>query len=107
MKGFIGNLLNMKPIVSLNEEDGSVLFDKAFSQKCNMKKVMRHIQHFLGQNPVREYFVLHADALQNTDLFINRMEELTGKPPLSVINKSPVVGLHAEKGTVAVALMAE
>ena len=107
MKGFIGNLLNMKPIVSLDDEGGSVLFDKAFSQKRNMKKVMQHIQNFLGQNTVREYFILHADAPDNADLFLSGMEKLTGKPPLSVINISPVVGLHAGKGTVAIALMAE
>lgn len=107
MKGFIGNLLNMKPIVSLDDQGGSVLFDKAFSQKANMKKVMNHVQEFLGKNAIREYFILHAEALDNADVFINGMKKLTGKPPLSVINISPVIGLHAGQGAVAIALMVE
>jgi hypothetical protein len=35
------------------------------------------------------------------------MQQLTGMLPLSVINISPVVGLNAGKGSVAVALMVE
>jgi DegV family protein with EDD domain len=107
MKGMIGNLLNMKPIVSLDDEGGSILFDKAFSQKGNMKKVMRYIREFLSENPVRNYVVLHAHAPETAEIFTNEMKELTGIPPISVINISPVVGLNAGEGTVAVAIMAE
>jgi len=107
MKGFIGNLLNMKPIISLDKEGGSVLFDKAFSQKGNMKKVIQHIRNVIDENPVRNYVILHADAFDNTELFNKQMQQLTGMSPLSVINISPVVGLNAGKGSVAIALMTE
>jgi fatty acid-binding protein DegV len=44
VKGWIARILNINPIVSLDNEGKTILFDKAFSQKANMKKVMKHIR---------------------------------------------------------------
>lgn len=107
MKGFIANLLNLKPIVSLDDKGGSVLFDKAFSQKGNMKKVLFHIRKIVGQNRIWNYVILHADAIENTEVFKKKMQQLTGILPLSIINISPAIGLNAGKGSVALALMVD
>ena len=107
MKGFIANLMNVKPIVSMDAEGGSVLFDKAFSQKSNMKKVMKHARKFLEGKKVWKYLVLHAEAEDTAGWFADRMKELTGQDPVSVVNISPVIGLSAGNGTVALALMTE
>jgi uncharacterized protein len=107
MKGFIANLLNVKPIVSMDLEGGSTLFDKAFSQKGNMEKVMKHARVFLEGRKIKKYIVLHAEAEETAKWFADKMRKLTGEEPLSLVNISPVIGLSAGIGTVALAIMAE
>lgn len=106
-KGFIASLFNILPIISVTEEGKSELFDKAFSQKANMKKVMKHVTEFLKDKKVRDYIIMHAEDEQNADWFRKEMEALTGVPAVSVISISPVVGVNAGKGTVALSVMAE
>ncbi len=103
----MGRALNVKPIVSFDLEGNSSLFDKAYSQKANMKKVMKHTEEFLKGKKLWNYQVLHAEREDTAQWFTNEMTQLTGKKPLSVLNISPVIGLSAGKGTVAIALMVE
>jgi DegV family protein with EDD domain len=106
-KGFVASLFNILPIISITEEGKSELFDKAFSQKANMRKVMNHTRRFLEGKKLRDYIILHAEDMENASWFSREMEEMTGIKPVSVVSISPAVGVHAGKGTVALAIMAE
>ena len=106
-RGLIAKIMNVKPIISMDAEGGSSLFDKAFSQRSNMKKVMGHIRQFLENKELRNYIVLHAEGEETAGWYAEKISELTGREPLSVLNISPVIGLSAGKGTAAVALIAE
>ncbi len=104
-KGFIANLLNVKPIVSMAESGKSVLFGQAFSQQANINKVMKHILKISVGKTVWNYIVLHAHNESGADIYIQKMLELTGKRPVSVVDISPVIGMNAGNGTIAVALL--
>ncbi len=106
-RGYIAGLMNVKPIVSMAEDGSSRLFDKAFSQSANMKKVMNHTREFLKNKKLWNYIVLHAEGQESASWYSHEMMTLTGKPPLDVINISPVIGLSAGKGTAAIAIMTE
>jgi DegV family protein with EDD domain len=105
-RGFIARLMNVKPIVSMDHEGGSTLFDKAFSQRSNMKKVMNHTRKFLADRTTWNYIVLHAEGESAAEWFTAQLTELTGKKPVSISSISPVIGLSAGKGTAAIALIA-
>lgn len=105
-RGFMAQLMNVKPIVSMDDEGGSTLFDKAFSQRSNMKKVINHTRKFLANKETWNYLVLHAEGENAAKWFTEQMKALTGKDPVSIINISPVIGLSAGKGTAAIALLA-
>ncbi len=107
LKGRIASLLNIKPIVSFNPDGTTSLFDKAFSQHANMRKVMKHIHHFLKDRKMQDYILLHANQENATQWFRKELKDYTGNDPLAVVDISPVIGLHAGKGAVAVAIMAE
>ena len=107
VKGWIARILNINPIVSLDNEGKSILFDKAFSQKANMKKVMKHIREGCSGKKIWNYIVLHANNSEAADWYSIQMEKLTSMKPVSVVNISPVVGVHAGTGAASVALMYE
>jgi DegV family protein with EDD domain len=105
MKGWLANVLNLKPIVSVDAEGKSVLYDKAFSQKGNMKKVMKIIQRKMRNNTLWKYSVLHAHDPEDAAWFAEKLTQLLGKKPDFIIDISPAVGLSAGHGAVAVSLM--
>ena len=104
-KGLIARILNINPIVSLDETGKAVLFDKTFSQKANMAKVMSHIRKINDSKKIWNYIVLHANNTKSADWFSEKMEKMTGKKPVSVVNISPVIGANAGAGAASVALL--
>ncbi len=105
VKGWIADLLNINPIVSVDETGKSIVFDKAFSQKANMQKVIDHIKKTGEGKSIWNYIVLHANNEAAAKWYSEEMEKLTSLKPVSVVNISPVVGLNAGVGAASVALM--
>ncbi|MCU0472926.1 MAG: DegV family EDD domain-containing protein [Bacteroidales bacterium] len=106
-RGLIARLLNINPIVTLDDTGKAVSFGKAFSQKANMEKVMKHIQSDYPGKKIWNYIVLHANNLNAAAWFSEKMEILTGKKPVSICNISPVIGANAGVGAASVAILYE
>lgn len=106
-KGKIAKWMNINPIVSMDEQGQAKLFDKSFSQKGNMKKVMRTIIRETANHRIWNYIVLHAQNTEAADWYTTEMEKLTGFPPVSRVNISPVIGMNTGIGAAAVAFMLE
>lgn len=106
-RGLIAKILNINPIVSLDETGKAIVFDKAFNQKSNMEKVMKHIKSGSVEKKIWNYIVLHANNEKSASWYSEKMEILTGEKPVSVVNISPVIGANAGVGAASVALMYE
>jgi DegV family protein with EDD domain len=104
-KGIVANLLNVNPIVSMDENGASYIFGKTYSQQSNMEKVMIHLSSICKGREIWNYIVLHAQNEDAAEWYKNKMEDFTGKKPVEVVNISPVIGANAGIGTAAVALM--
>jgi DegV family protein with EDD domain len=107
MKGKLANLLNLKPIVSLDAEGKSILYDKAFSQKGNIKKVIKIIQRGMRGHRLWKYSVLHAHEEREAARYAKKLETVLGQKADFIIDISPAVGLSAGHGALAVSIMKE
>jgi DegV family protein with EDD domain len=107
VRGLIARILNINPIVSLDETGKAIVFDKTFNQKSNMEKVMSHISTINPGKKIWNYIVLHANNDDAAAWYSEKMENLTGKKPVSVVNISPVIGANAGVGAASVALLYE
>ena len=107
VKGLIARILNINPIVSIDESGKAIVFAKAFNQKANMEKVMAHIRKISQDKTIWNYIVLHANNIEAARWYSEKMEALTMKTPVSVVNISPVIGVHAGIGAASVALLFE
>lgn len=103
--GFIGNLLGVNPVISMDKEGKSLLFGNTFSQRASLKKVFKHIRKISQGKSIWNYIVLHAHNLEGAKDVEVKMLEITGKKPVSIVDISPVIGMHAGNGTVAVSLL--
>jgi DegV family protein with EDD domain len=106
-KGLIARLLNVSPIISLDENGKAIVYDKAFNRKANMEKIINHIRRQTTDRPVWNYIVMHANNTEAAEWYVSKMESLTGKKPVSVMNISPIIGANAGVGASAVAFMNE
>lgn len=107
LKGFIAQLLKVKPVVSVEDSGKAVLIGKAFTYKANRKKVLSCVKKAMDGKSLFGYSINHVFSPDEAKYFIDRMRELTGKEPLFVSSVSPAIGLHTGKGTVAVTILTD
>lgn len=106
-KGLIARLLNINPIVSVDDTGKAIVFGKTFNQKANMDKVINHIIKVSQGKTIWNYTVLHANNIDAANWYSEKMENLTGKPPASLLNISPIIGANAGVGAAGIAFLYE
>ena len=89
----------------MDEEGNSMVFDKAYSQKANMEKVMKHVRKNLEGKEIWNYIVLHANNPEAASWYEREMTQLCKIGPASNINISPVIVANAGIGAASIAIM--
>lgn len=107
IKGLLARILNVNPVIAIDDSGKAVVFDKAFNQRASMDSVLRHIIRSTGGRHIWNYIVVHADNEDAAKWYTDKMVEYTGIQPASVVNISPVLGAHAGKGAAAIAVLTE
>lgn len=106
-KGLIGSLLNLKPIVTVNDEGRTETFGKPFTEKSSRELVMANVKKLTGQRKVWGYSISHAKNIVSANWYRDQMFEITGKEPVFINDASPVLGVNAGIGVVALSIMFE
>lgn len=104
-KGLIARMLGLNPVISMDENGKSVLFGKTFSQEASLNKIYQHIRKISVGKTVWSYIILHANNHEGAKKAEEKMNAITGIKPVSVVNISPVIGMHAGNGAIAISLM--
>ncbi len=104
-KGLIASALGLNPVISMDENGKSVLFGKTFSQRASLKKIYAHIEKISKGRIIWNYILLHAHNREGAKEAEDKMMEITGKKPVSVVDISPVIGIHAGNGAIAISLL--
>lgn len=104
-KGMLARALGLNPVISMDKDGKSLLFGKTFSQAASLEKIFSHIGEISTGKAIWNYTILHANNIDGALEAENRMKEITGRQAISLVNISPVIGMHAGNGAVAVSLM--
>lgn len=104
-KGIIASALGINPVISMDENGKSLLFGKTFSQEASLNKIYRHIQKISTGKTVWNYIILHAHNPDGAQQAGTKMSAMTGLKPISIVDISPVIGMHAGNGAVAISLL--
>lgn len=106
-KGTLARILNINPVLTVDEAGKIVVLDKAFNNRKSMEDVMRHVSQSTRGVGIWNYIILHCNNPEAATWYSSRMESLAGKEPLAILNISPVLGAHAGFGAAAVAILPE
>jgi DegV family protein with EDD domain len=106
-KSFVARMLDLKPVIAIDQEGKSYMFSKSFTTAASMKKVVKNISRMLNGKKIWEYAIMHANNPEAADWYSAEMEKLTGQKPAFVDHVSPVLAANIGEGVVGVALMLE
>lgn len=104
-KGIVAKILNLKPIITLNEQGKAVGFGKSFSRNANMKKIIGMIRKMAKEGEIWNYAIVHAQNPSRARLYAEKIQQAVKKEPAYTVDLAPVIGVHNGIGAVAVAVM--
>ena len=103
VSGTIGQMLNIKPIIYVNEEGVYVTLDKARGTKQAYTKLVNILKENLEKTKCRVY-VLHGGAKKEAQDMVERIKDLPGILSLEYRQISPALGVHTGRGLIGIAV---
>ncbi|HMA69540.1 MAG TPA: DegV family protein [Candidatus Mcinerneyibacterium sp.] len=107
VKGFFAKLLNLKPIVSIDEKGSSELFGKSFSYRGNLKRIKSIVDKKRKKSETISFAVGHVNAKNTAEEITNEIEKQTGIACEYIMDVSPIIGSHAGPGSIGVSILTE
>lgn len=105
--GILGRLINLKPVISLDEKGAGSIADMAFSISSNTKKIMNRMKKYHEKQKITRYAIVHANNPTRAEEYRKKCVEILKCEPEYMMNISTIVGISAGVGSVAVAYMSE
>jgi len=107
VKGFLAEVLNLKPIISVDEEGKAFSFGQTRGWDANIRKIEKVISEMQGQGRIWNYCVVHAHSQESAELVAAGLKRIVGKAPAYTMDICPVLGTHSGIGSVAVGILME
>ena len=101
--GTIGQMLNIKPIISVNEEGVYYTVDKARGTNQAYIKLVEILKSNLEKNNCNVW-VMHGGAKEEAVKMVERIKDLPGILTLEYNQISPALGVHTGKGLIGICL---
>ncbi len=101
---FIGNVLQIKPIIKANEEGKIVQCGKAIGEKKSLFMLVEKVKQKF-ENLYNKIYVSHANSRENAEFVINKIKALFPMTKVTLGEIGPVMGSHCGPSTVAVFFM--
>ena len=103
VSGTIGQILNIKPIIYVNEEGVYVTLDKARGTKQAYMKLVSILKDNLEKTKCKVY-VMHGGAKKEAQDMVERIKDLPGILSLEFRQISPALGVHTGRGLIGIAV---
>lgn len=107
LKGWVAQALNLKPIITLDEEGKAAGEGKSFSRRSNMKKIIKKMEKFSRSRKLWKYAVVHADNPGRAKKYAEELTRVLDQPPAFVMPLAPVVGVHNGIGAIGICFVYE
>ena len=106
VSGTIGEMLDLKPIISINEEGVYYTYTKVRGKKNSINKLIEIIKEILSQGKAKVW-VLHGGAKEEGKELYKSISELNNITELNFGDISPVAGVHTGPGLLGITIMKE
>lgn len=101
------NMMNLKPVVSIDENGDGIIIGKAFSEKGNTKKISELVKDIMEKGTIDKYSLVHANRDKRVNEYKEYYTKLIGKEPEYIMQISTIVAMNAGIGAVAISVSTE
>lgn len=102
---FVGSVLELKPILTVNSEGKLIVVGKAKGRKRALKTMLEKMEQNIVDPENQLIVVLHADAPEDAKFLEESIRSTYNPKELWVNYVGPVIGTHCGPGTVALLFM--
>lgn len=102
--GVLGSLLNIKPILKVNDEGKLIGFKKVISRKKSIAELADICASTIADN--KYVYIAHAVCLDEAKVLANMLETSIGKRP-DIVDLTQVIGSHTGPGLLALFFIAK
>lgn len=107
VKGFLAEMLNFKPIITVDDEGAAKSFGQTRGWEANIDRIQKVVSEMQGQDRIWNYCIVHARSSESAEMVSARLREIVGREPAYIMNISPVLGAHSGIGSIAVGILME
>lgn len=97
---FIGGMLNIKPVLHVDDEGHLIAMFKVRSRKKSIMALADKYFEYVN-DPTGRYFISHGDCLDDAKALEDLICAKTGRKAELITNVGPVIGSHSGPGTLA------
>ena len=101
------NMVNLKPVVSIDKNGDGIVIGKAFSEKGNTKKIEELVKDIMKEKTIYKYSLVHANRDEKVNEYKDYYTKLIGKDPEYIMEISTIVAMNAGIGSVAISVTTE
>ena len=101
----VGTMLNIKPVLHVDNEGHLVSMVKARGRKAAMNTLVAKLQELGGDWDNSTVFICHADCMDDAQRLAETVKEKCGVKEAFIGNLGAVIGSHAGPGTLALFFM--
>jgi len=98
--GMLGDLLNLKPIISVNQEGKYYTYAKVRGYKKSIDRLMEIVAERVGNRPFN-LAVMHGGAKAEGEKMLAKLSKMPNLKELIFSDISPVLGVHTGPGLIA------
>ena len=106
VRGTIAELLNIKPIISIDDEGQYYTFDKVRTRKKSIKKLIDLAKEKINDG-MCYVDVMHADAKEEASGILDKLKNLTNVKEALLGEISPAMVVHSGPGLIGVCITKE
>ncbi|MGM9987634.1 MAG: DegV family protein [Bacillaceae bacterium] len=104
--GFVGSLLQLKPILCVSEEGKITPYQKARGSKKAIRILVDHYQKY-KTDETDVVFITHADCEEGATMLANSLKDTCGVKEVIVTPLGPGIGSHTGADTIAICFLAK
>ena len=106
VKGTIGELLNIKPIISINEQGEYYTYSKTRGRKRSIKKLFKIAKDKISEG-LSKVDVMHSGSIKEAKSLINKFKKMDNVTEIFLGEIGPAMIVHAGPGLIGIAVTKE
>ena len=100
-KAIVGNLLNIKPVLHVDDQGHLVPMESAKGRKKSIEALLKHMEESAIAPQNQRIYISHGDCLDEARALAAMIQERLHVVSVTIGDVGPVIGAHSGLGTLA------